>query len=169
MAELQQIPFDAPIPGQSFTSELGNRPWEKPPQYATIEDAIDFYMQRINEEDFKQPLLDVIELGMPLTSIANALQLSSVMEGKHTIDIGILVLPVIVELMSLMAENEGVKYTTGVEKKDNESYSDTEIALAVKKAKDTFKDVNTEDDMSIEDSEPVVEEEQPTGLMARRM
>ena len=106
---------------------------------------------------------------MPLTSIANALQLSSVMEGKHTIDIGILVLPVIVELMSLMAENEGVKYTTGVEKKDNESYSDTEIALAVKKAKDTFKDVNTEDDMSIEDSEPVVEEEQPTGLMARRM
>lgn len=169
MAELQQIPFDAPIPGQSFTSELGNRPWEKPPQYATIEDAIDFYMQRINEEDFKQPLLDVIELGMPLTSIANALQLSSVMEGKHTIDIGILVLPVIVELMSLMAENEGVKYTTGVEKKDNENYSDTEIALAVKKAKNTFKDVNTEDDMSIEDSEPVVEEEQPTGLMARRM
>ena len=87
-----------PIPGQSFTSELGNRPWEKPPQYVTVEDAIDFYMQRINEDDFKQPLLDVIELGMPLTSIANALQISSVMEGKHTIDIGILVLPVIVNL-----------------------------------------------------------------------
>ena len=30
MAEIQQLPFDAPIPGQSFTSELGNRPWEKP-------------------------------------------------------------------------------------------------------------------------------------------
>ena len=169
MAELQQIPFDAPIPGQSFTSELGNRPWEKPPQYTTIEDAIDFYMQRINEEDFKQPLLDVIELGMPLTSIANALQLSSVMEGKHTIDIGILVLPVIVELMSLMAENEGVKYTTGVEKKTSKDYSNTEIALAVKKAGDKVKDQKINEDTMTDESEPVVEEEQPTGLMARRM
>ena len=77
MAEIQQLPFDAPIPGQSFTSELGNRPWEKPSQYATVEDAIDFYIQRINSEDLKQPLLDVIELGIPLTSIANALQISS--------------------------------------------------------------------------------------------
>jgi len=169
MAEVQQLPFDAPIPGQSFTSELGNRPWEKPPQYVTVEDAIDFYMQRINEDDFKQPLLDVIELGMPLTSIANALQISSVMEGKHTIDIGILVLPVIVELMSLMAENEGIKYTTGVEKKTNKDYSNTEIALAVKKAGDKFKDQKINEDTITDESEPVVEEEQPTGLMARRM
>ena len=169
MAEVQQLPFDAPIPGQSFTSELGNRPWEKPPQYVTVEDAIDFYMQRINEDDFKQPLLDVIELGMPLTSIANALQLSSVMEGKHTFDIGILVLPVIVELMSLMAENEGIKYTTGVEKKASEDYSNTEIALAVKKAGDKFKDQKINEDTMTDESEPVVEEEQPTGLMARRM
>ena len=169
MAEVQQLPFDAPIPGQSFTSELGNRPWEKPPQYVTVEDAIDFYMQRINEDDFKQPLLDVIELGMPLTSIANALQLSSVMEGKHTIDIGILVLPVIVELMSLMAENEGIKYTTGVEKKTSKDYSNTEIALAVKKAGDKFKDQKINEDTMTDESEPVVEEEQPTGLMARRM
>ena len=169
MAEVQQLPFDAPIPGQSFTSELGNRPWEKPPQYVTVEDAIDFYMQRINEDDFKQPLLDVIELGMPLTSIANALQISSVMEGKHTIDIGILVLPVIVELMSLMAENEGIKYTTKIEKKANKDYSNTEIALAVKKAGDKFKDQKINKDTITDESEPVVEEEQPTGLMARRM
>ena len=146
MAEVQQLPFDAPIPGQSFTSELGNRPWEKPPQYVTVEDAIDFYMQRINEDDFKQPLLDVIELGMPLTSIANALQISSV-----------------------MAENKGIKYTTGVEKKANKDYSNTEIALAVKKAGDKFKDQKINEDTMTDESEPVVEEEQPTGLMARRM
>ncbi len=169
MAEIQQLPFDAPIPGQSFTSELGNRPWEKPSQYATVEDAIDFYIQRINSEDLKQPLLDVIELGIPLTSIANALQISSVMEGKHTIDVGILVLPVIVELMSLMAENSGIKYTTGVEKKESKNYSNTEIALAVKEASKQFNDQDMSEDMMTEESEPVMEEEQPTGLMARRV
>jgi len=169
MAEIQQLPFDAPIPGQSFTSELGNRPWEKPPQYASVEDAIDFYLQRINSEDLRQPLLDVIELGMPLTSIANALQISSVMEGKHTIDVGILVLPVIVELMSLMAENAGIKYTTGVERKSSNGYSSSEIALAVKKAGDKFNDQDMSEDMMTEESEPVMEEEQPTGLMARRV
>ena len=43
--------------------------------------------------------------------------------------------------MSLMAEKiEGIKYTTGVEKKSlNKNYSNTEIALAVK-AGDKFKD-----------------------------
>ena len=91
------------------------------------------------------------------------------MEGKHTIDVGILVLPVIVELMSLMAENSGIKYTTGVEKKESKNYSNTEIALAVKEASKQFNDQDMSEDMMTEESEPVMEEEQPTGLMARRV
>jgi len=39
--------LDAPIPGQSLTAELGGRPWQKPSEMNTLEDAIDYYMAGI--------------------------------------------------------------------------------------------------------------------------
>ena len=38
--------LDAPIPGQSLTHELGARPWQTPAQYATVEEALDYYIPR---------------------------------------------------------------------------------------------------------------------------
>ena len=38
------------------------------------------------------------------------------MEGKHSIDVGMLVMPVIMELIMYIAEEQGVKYTSGLEK-----------------------------------------------------
>ena len=32
-----------PIPGSSLTGTPGNTPWENPPQYAAVEDVIEFY------------------------------------------------------------------------------------------------------------------------------
>mgnify|MGYP000300510508 CR=1 FL=1 len=169
MAEVAQPLLDGPIPGMSLTAELGSRPWQSPPQYATVDDAVEYYLSRMSSEEFSEQLIDVMEMGIPLTTIANTIQMASVMEGKHTIDVGILVLPVIVELMSLMAENAGIKYTTGVERKSSNGYSSSEIALAVKKAGDKFNDQDMSEDMMTEESEPVMEGEQPTGLMARRV
>ena len=34
--------FSAPIPGMAMTRELGSRPWQRPPQYSTIEDVSSF-------------------------------------------------------------------------------------------------------------------------------
>ena len=39
-----------------------------------------------------------MEMGVPLTVLANTIQLASVMEGVHTVDVGILIIPIIVEL-----------------------------------------------------------------------
>ena len=43
--------IDAPIPGQSLTAELGNRPWQKPPQYNTVEEALEYYIPRLTDPD----------------------------------------------------------------------------------------------------------------------
>ena len=48
--KVQQLPFDAPIPGNLY-SELGNRPWEKPTTVCNSRRCNRFYMQRINEDD----------------------------------------------------------------------------------------------------------------------
>ena len=96
---MMQPSFDAPIPGQSLTHELGARPWQQPAQYTTVEDALDYYIPRLESEEVTNQLLDVLEMGIPVTTVANTMQLGSVMEGKHSVDVGMLILPVLVELI----------------------------------------------------------------------
>ena len=116
MQETAQHKFNAPIPGESLTHELGARPWQQPAQYTTVEEALDFYIPRFSDEEVVRQLLDVLQMGVPVTTLANTIQLGSVMEGKHSIDVGMLVMPVIMELIMYIAEEQGVKYTSGLEK-----------------------------------------------------
>jgi len=159
-----QPSFDAPIPGQSLTMELGSRPWQNPARFTTVDETIDYYMERMSSEEFMVQLAEVLEAGVPVTSIANTIQLSSVMEGVHTVDVGMLVLPMIMEMLMMIGDSAGVKYDKGLENPNKPLLRDSTIAKAVAEyeAKIEDKDVVEE----TEDKE--VEDEEPTGLMARR-
>lgn len=159
-----QPSFDAPIPGQSLTMELGSRPWQNPARFTTVDETIDYYMERMSSEEFMVQLAEVLEAGVPVTSIANTIQLSSVMEGIHTVDVGMLVLPMIMEMLMMIGDSAGVKYDKGLENPNKPLLRDSTIAKAVAEyeAKIEDKDVVEE----TEDKE--VEDEEPTGLMARR-
>ena len=108
--------FENPIPGMGLTHEVGARPWQSPAQYTKMEDIVDYYVSRMADDSFQQQLLNVMESGIPLTSLANTIQLASVMEGVHSIDTGLLVMPVLIELMMLIAEQNDIKYTSGMER-----------------------------------------------------
>ena len=36
---IQQPSLDAPVPGEGLTHELGDRPWQKPAQYTTVDEV----------------------------------------------------------------------------------------------------------------------------------
>jgi len=164
MAELDAVPFDAAIPGQSLTAELGSRPWQQPAQYTTVEEALDYYIPRLESEEVSAQLLDVLEMGIPVTTVANTLQLGSVMEGKHSVDVGILILPVLVELIMLIADTANVKYTSGLEK--DKEIRGSLVDLAVSR----FKDRKDSPEEKTNDKEPVeIEDEKMSGLMSRRV
>ena len=164
--------FDAPIAGMSLTAEVGARPWQNPPKYATVDDTLDHYMPRITSPSMTEELLDIMELGVPVTSIADTIQMAGVMEGLHTVDVGVLVLPVIMEMLAYMAEKEGIEYELGMTPTDDDDkIPEAKIALAMKK----FKAEMPEGEDAVENTnvEPPVEEVSeeetaPTGLMARR-
>ena len=160
---IQQASLDAPVPGEGLTHELGDRPWQKPAQLTNVDEVMPFYREKILDEEFIPQLLQVIELGIPLTTIANAMQNAAVMEGVHSIDVGVLMLPIIVELLKYIAEKNKVKYTTGMEKRDVAPNEQIATALAMK-------EIGEEAGMPEEpvEEEPV-EEPQPRGLMARSM
>lgn len=157
-----QLTLDAPIPGEGLTHKLGDRPWQKPAQYTTIDEVIPFYVEKIRNPDFTPQLLKVIRLGFPLTTIANSMQNAAVMEGIHSVDVGILALPPIVELLALVARENDVPYKTGLERPEapkEQNPSEVDMALAMKSMDEDEPDMQ-------EEEKP--EEDKPTGLMARR-
>jgi hypothetical protein len=165
MAFRETSDFDMPIPGMALTHELGARPWQTPPEMSTFEEGLDFYVSRIVNPKMAARLLDIIETGVPLTAIAETLTLGGVMQGLHTIDVGVLVNPVLVELMEGLAKNAEVKYTVG--DTDGEEIPDEGILT---KAMSSLSEINTEElkEEMIDMKDVVADEEKPKGLMVRR-
>ena len=79
--------LEAPIPGMSMTHEVGARPWQQPSKYTTIEEASRYYITRMQDKTFTDTLVNVLEMGVPVTTLANTIQMASVMQGLHTIDV----------------------------------------------------------------------------------
>jgi len=173
MKQLDNTTFDRPIPGMSMTHELGARPWQTPPTYATVEEAADYYIERMANPDFKDQLIDIMEMKVPLTTLANTIQLGSVMEGIHTVDVGMLMIPILVETMILIGDNADVDYVTGMEggKPARPAMIDR-IVSDLKTENGDSEDMPIQQDEAMPTEEPMEEEmpmeEEPKGLMARR-
>jgi len=171
MAKLPSEILDYPIPGQGMTAEVGSRPWQNPPQYTTVEQALEFYIPRLVSDDVYESLLDSMELGIPLTVMADSMQSTAVMQGLHTIDVGILAMPVIIEMLAYIGDDAGIEYNLGMDKPiDEDKISDTKIALAIKRMREKLpEELDKRDDVA-EEPEPMEEDvPQPSGLMARRV
>lgn len=159
MADNKPQPLlDAPISGMALTAEVGSRPWQNPPQFATVDEAINFYMERMASEEFYEQAISVMEMGVPVTTIANTMQMAGVMEGKHSVDVGMLVVPLIMEMLMLIAEEEGVEYDDGLTAIKDSKTSDATLEKLRSEMKQKIEEVKEE----------VTEDDEPTGLMARR-
>jgi hypothetical protein len=172
MAVQMEPELDAPIPGMSLTAELGARPWQSPPEGATLEDAVDYYIPRLGDPEYVGQVLDIVESGVPLTSIAESMTLVGNMEGKHTIDVGILVQPVIVEFLKGIADITDTKYTMSADKefrdKDVTEGMLNNVTKELQKSlpEEQQSEINTLVDKSVDTNTEEVEE--PKGLMSRR-
>ena len=104
-------------------------------------------------------------MGVPLTTLANTIQMSGVMEGKHSIDTGILAMPVIIENMMAIGDALGIKYNSGLE--DDAKLMSDRDSLANR----SIMKLRQEKDMPTKpvEKEPMpMKEEKPMGLMSRR-
>ena len=165
------VKLDAPVPGQGMTAPLGGRPWQQPPKFSTAEKAFAFYTERLTQDGQADQLLNLIELGVPVDTLADSLQLGGVMEGLHSVDVGILISPALMETMNQMGLQAGLKPVMPSDKIDPEKSSESEVALNLKKMEEKqTKNIILNENTLMEELEPEVEmsEEKSTGLMARR-
>jgi len=166
--------LDAPIPGQSLTSELGARPWQQKSELQTLEDAIEYYIPKLGDPSTINTTLRIIESGSSLTTIAEVFTLNGTMEGKHNVDVAVLVNPVIVEFLKGLADLAGIDYTIDA---DEENKSNVTPLDATEAEQELLKDEDVEGLMEdvmggaseVKDiSEENENEVEPKGLMGRR-
>ena len=166
--------LSAPIPGMSLTTEPGNRPWENPPQLVTVEEAVKFYTEKILDPEKEEAILAAFDQEVSIESMADMVTTSAVMDGIHTLDIAVLVTPVIVEMFKYIGDMNGVEYVESYEEKDKKS------RIPVSEARKIVKEVVDEMDREtapkfpawggeVEEQEEPMEEPKPkAGLMARK-
>jgi len=146
-------------PGISWTAPEKSRPWQQPPQFTNIMDVVNSYITSMSSEETMDNILDALETKVPISVIAQSIMLTGVSEGKHTMDAGILVMPVIMEMMlsiAMLNDVETVLYPDDYDKQS--SVSNRVARMAVKKAMEKIEAV----------AEPAKEEKPVSGLMARK-
>lgn len=158
MANLSTIEFIKYVPpGISLTDPPRGTPWNTPPKLVKVSEVAQKYVDGLSSPEMLNSTLDAIETQVPLAALANAMMLTGVASNGHTIDAGILVTPVIIEMLVTLAEIHGVDYTIFPKDPDEDTIPARVIRNAMKKA--------TQPVIEKEEASPVVE---LSGLMARR-
>lgn len=166
------------IPGVSLTTTPGNAPYERPPETQDPAEATRMHVEKLNDPETMEAVVDFLEMGASIKTIVEGITRNAVMNGIHSIDVSMLVAPVLHELIKGNADALGVKYKEGFEEdpkvKKQMSYRRDKM-----KAKQVLKEIMEEDDLVQEDiqmapTEEPIEEfspeemEAPQGLMQRR-
>lgn len=182
-------PFDAPIPGQSLTTEPKNAPWEQPPKMADVEDVAKYYIERVANPDVIDDFAALCEAGAPLKALVESTYMQGVARGLHTIDAGLLIAPMLTAFLKASIEDMGIsvdldgrdleKEATEKERKrfailamkymnENPDESDPGKQMISEMVEENQEESSgTEEPNEVEGPEEEMQEEKPMGLMAK--
>jgi len=172
--------FDAPIPGQSLTREPKNYAWENPPRMVVPEEALAYHLEELNKPKKMEAILDALQLGFEVTLLTEGLLRNAVSKGEHSIDVSLIIGPIVHEYIVGMADAARIDYVEGIEEEDNSEKR--MYAIRESKARKILDNIKNNKEPDLEELEaslpqqevediPVeveeVSEEKPQGLMAR--
>ena len=126
--------FNRPVPGQSLTSTPKGAPYERPPEINDPVKALDYHLDILDNPKAVEQAMFMLEMGIDLSTLVEGITRNAVIEGIHSIDISLIIAPVIHEYLKGYADSLGVKYDEGFEDEDQDeriSYARNE-ALALK-------------------------------------
>ena len=170
--------FEAPIPGQSLTNEPKNYPWENAARLNTPEDAIVYHLERLNQPKRAEAMLDFLQLDIDVVTMTEGILRNAVANGEHSVDVSMIIAPIIHEHIVGLADATGIDYDEGL----NEDDTQEERAYAIRenKARKILKDIKMDKKPDLGDLEASMPktsirdtkvedmpEEKPMGLMAR--
>ena len=142
MAVREQNPFDTPVPGQSLTDEPGNYPWEHAPQFATVEDASHAIWNGMHKEETMEKILVLLDAGLTVEEIVKVIVFAGFVEGKFNPDVGLLLVPIVSDMIVAMGKKAGVeKIKLGKPKPDETKQLIRTVIRMSPKEQDKMKEV----------------------------
>ena len=161
------------FPGQSLTAEPKNAPYENPPKYTTPEDGLEYHLERLSTEDKLEDLLDALELGLDVVTITEGVLRGAVLQGVHSVDVSLIIAPVIHEFINGAAKRAGIEYDEGFpdETKDRRKVEYALNGVRAKKVIASFEEDGDIEEGLLDEKEVDKVDEEPIeegkGLMSR--
>jgi len=160
------------FPGQSLTAEPMNAPYENPPEMVEPEAAMEWHLDRLTEPKRAEALLDSMELGLDVVTLTEGILRGAVMDGQHSIDISLIIAPVIHEFIKASADKAGIDYEEGLPD-DSAERAKVKYRINARKAQKMLEDYKGDDvgffetpAMEMKSEEPTMDKA-PKGLMSR--
>lgn len=98
-----------PIPGQSLTSDPNNpAPYEKPPEFTTINEASEYLFAKFIDEDVYPELMGVLDQGVPIMDVVQTTLFTGFTEGKWNPDLLMLMVEPTAYMLLGLAESADI-------------------------------------------------------------
>jgi len=166
--------FDRTPPGFSLTQEPKGSPFENPPDIVDPEEATRYHLDKMNNSNAFEDISYFLEAGIDIPTLVQGILRSAVFQGIHSVDVSLIVAPVLHEFIKDIGDATGVDYDEGIsdDKERAVIRYQRNVARAEKMLKklgvnveETMSGEETPDDTSMEDQMEAMivadEEEKP--------
>lgn len=105
--------FDAPIPGENFTSDTKNYPWHRPPEYTDYDESIDYVLTLMSGEQQIASAMSLLGGGISLPTVVDMIITGRIANGYIGIDLGILIAGPVARFLEIMAMSYDIEVSMG--------------------------------------------------------
>ena len=107
--------FDRAPAGYSLTQEPKGTPFQNPPEINDPEEAAMYHLDKMNNVQAFEDIGFFLEEGIPIPTLVQGITRGAVMAGIHSIDVSLIIAPVLHEFIKDVGDVMGVTYDEGLE------------------------------------------------------
>ena len=143
--------FSTAVPGQSLTSEPKNAPWENPPLMVDPEEALLYHLENLKEPKVTESIAGLMALGVDILNLTEGILRTAVATGQHSIDVSLIIAPVIHEYIKGIGDGAGIDYNEGLEDEGQEELDLNSVSLSLhkKQAKEILDEITAGEEVDL--------------------
>ena len=113
--------FDRPPAGYSLTQEPKGAPFENPPEINDPAEAARYHLNRLSDPELMEDAMFFLEQGVDIMSLVQGILRGAVMQGQHSIDVSLIIAPVLHEFIKQAADVTDTPYEEGFDDKESKA------------------------------------------------
>jgi hypothetical protein len=125
--------LDGPLGGEAWAKEPRAMPYDRPPQHADAEEALESIFKRLRQPPIAKKLLNLMSMGMPIDMLVESMIIQGFTEGKYGAPILAQLAAPLTVIMWRMAETAGIEPMTSSDKTTGVDFDPVDMLAAEKR------------------------------------